>query len=133
MIATKAFLVCCVIALSAFYPAVTEVRSSSFNLDPTLDNRIFTTNVIFDTTARSKKHCALACLEDTRCQGMTFTQGQNASPGSCIGHSNSYFSQGSNQTSVGSRSYLKQKKQKPSCTKSFPPFIYVLALSFYNK
>jgi hypothetical protein len=73
MIAAKAFLVCCVIALSAFYPVVTEVTSSKFNRDPAADNRIFTTNVIFETTARSMKHCALACLKNTFCQGMTFT------------------------------------------------------------
>jgi hypothetical protein len=123
MIAAKAFLVCCVIALSAFSPAVTEVRSASFNLDPTLDNRIFTTNVIFDTTARSKNYCASACSENTCCQGMTFTKGH---PGSCRGYSKSYFGQGASQPSVGSRSYLR-KKQKPFCES----FLHFFSHSMY--
>jgi hypothetical protein len=122
MIAAKVFLVRCVIALSAFHTAVTEVRSSSFDLDLTLNNLIFTNNVILDTIVTSEPQCALACLEDTCCQGVTFTQGQNASPGSCRGYSTSYFGQGANQTNVGSRSYMK-KKQKPCC-KSCLLFFY---------
>jgi hypothetical protein len=136
MIAAKAFLVCCVIALSAFYPAVTKVTSSKFSLDPTLDDSMFTTNVILDTTVRSKQHCASACSENTCCQGMTFTKGQNASTGSCRGDSKSYFGHlGASLTSVGSRSYLR-KKQRPCCELFYLYFFnlwfYVIAFSFYE-
>jgi hypothetical protein len=73
----------------------------------------------------------LACLADTCCQGMTFTQGQSVSSGSCRGYSKSYFGKGANQTSAGSRSYLR-KKQKPCCEFVFIllNFLFVLKAAF---
>jgi hypothetical protein len=41
---------------------------------------IFTTNLLFDVTVRSKAQCAQRCSSDCRCVTFTF------SPGSCRGH-----------------------------------------------
>ena len=70
------------------------------------DDLIFTSNIIFTFSHRSKLACSVTCTLHSACVAFTFTKFVNSTLGECQGYER-YLDIGSTVQSEGSKTYLR--------------------------
>ena len=91
--------------------APVEGATTQMSLFPNtgLDNFIFTSNVLFESTSRSVLDCGRQCSRDARC--MTFTNVTGSSSGSCRGHDATFKSTTDHDVTVtGAKTFTRPGK-----------------------
>ena len=92
-----------------FAPAVEATTQMSLFSDTILDNFIFTSNVLFESTSRSVLDYGRQCSRDARC--MTFTNVTGSSSGSCRGHNTNFNSTSDHGATVtGAKTFTRSGK-----------------------
>ena len=87
-----------------FAPVIEASTQMSLFSNTGLDNVIFTSNVLFESTSRSVLDCGRQCSRDERC--VTFTHVKGSSSWDCRGHSATFNSTNDHGVPViGAKSY----------------------------
>ncbi|XP_070173797.1 angiopoietin-2-like [Littorina saxatilis] len=84
----------------------TDTQRSHMYTNVGLNNKAFTDNVVFESSAKTAPHCALQCNQQDSCMAFTFDDKI------CRGHAAVMTSRSNSRPAVGARSFYKGNNQK---------------------